>query len=101
VTTILRTLLLVAAMSGLVVAGGLSNAPAMQKDKDKGKVGTVEVYKDKAGEFRFRVKDLDGKVIAMTTRGYATKAECLKTLDLVKSTLNNAKVMEVKDDDKK
>jgi uncharacterized protein YegP (UPF0339 family) len=99
VTTILRAVLLVAAMGGLIVAGGLSPAPAVQKDKAK--VGTVEVYKDKAGEFRFRVKDTDGKVIAMPTRGYETKAECLKTLELVKNTLNNAKVTEVKEDDKK
>ncbi len=101
-----RGLLLGALMAGLLLAGGLGTAPALQKDKKDAKdakVGTVEVYKDKAGEYRFRVTDADGKVIAMPPRGHDTKEECLKAIDLVRETLNKAKVTEVKEakDDKK
>lgn len=60
------------------------------------KAGTIEVYKAKDG-YRFRIKDADGKTVAMPTKGYDEKEDCLKALDFVKTTLNNAKPTEVKD----
>jgi uncharacterized protein YegP (UPF0339 family) len=39
--------------------------------------GTFEIYKDKAGEFRFRLKAADGQVI-VTVRGYKTKASAIE-----------------------
>jgi uncharacterized protein YegP (UPF0339 family) len=60
------------------------------------KAGTVEVYKAKDG-YRFRVKDLDGKTVAMPTKGYETKEECLKTLEFISATLIQAKPTEVKE----
>jgi uncharacterized protein YegP (UPF0339 family) len=90
-------------MAGLLVAGGVGTATAVQKGKDTKakdakdvKAGTVEVFEDKAGEFRFRVKDADGKTVAMSTKGYDKKEDAVKALDFVKSTLNSAKVTEVK-----
>jgi len=35
-----------------------------------------EVYKDAAGEFRFRLKAPNGEIIAVS-EGYTTKANCL------------------------
>jgi uncharacterized protein YegP (UPF0339 family) len=98
-THLMRGLVLVVGMSGLVLAGG-GFIPAPAQDKKDTKTGTVEIYKDKSGEYRFRIKDADGKVIAMTPKGYDTKEECHKALDLVKATLNTAKVIEVKEDKK-
>ncbi|HEY2910817.1 MAG TPA: hypothetical protein VGI99_11260 [Gemmataceae bacterium] len=60
------------------------------------KAGTVEIYKAKDG-FRYRIKNPEGKVIAMPPKGYADKAECQKVLDIVKATLNSAKPTESKD----
>jgi uncharacterized protein YegP (UPF0339 family) len=60
------------------------------------KVGTIEVYKAKDG-YRFRIKDTDGKTVAMPPKGYDEKDECLKTLDFIKATLNNVKPADVKD----
>ena len=105
---LVRALLLVAGMTGLLYAGaGLSASPAQDKKVDSkkdtkaaDKGGTVEIHKDQAGDYRFRIKDADGKVVAMSTKGYETKDECHKALDFVKATLNAAKVTEAKDEKK-
>jgi uncharacterized protein YegP (UPF0339 family) len=106
-TKLVRALFLIAGMTALVLAGtALPTAPAQDKKDTKvdpkkdAKVGTVEIYKDRAGDFRFRIKDADGKVIAMPPKGYDTKEECQKVLDLIKATLNTTKTVEVKDDKK-
>ena len=41
-----------------------------------------EVYKDKAGEFRFRLKAKNGEIIA-TGEGYKAKASCLNGIDSI------------------
>ena len=105
---IVRALLLWVGISGMIIAsGGFPSAPAQEK-KDKkdakdakaAKAGTIEIYKDRAGDFRFRVKDADGKVVAMPPSGYETKEECQKALDFIKTTLNTVKPTEVKDEKK-
>ena len=42
-----------------------------------------EVYVDKAGEFRFRLKARNGEIIA-TGEGYKAKASCLKGIDSIR-----------------
>ncbi|MCM1164450.1 MAG: YegP family protein [Lachnospiraceae bacterium] len=42
-----------------------------------------EVYKDKAGEFRFRLKAKNGKIIAVG-EGYKTKASCLNGIESIR-----------------
>jgi uncharacterized protein YegP (UPF0339 family) len=42
-----------------------------------------EVYKDKAQEFRFRLKAANGEIIA-TSEGYKAKDGCMKGIDSVK-----------------
>src|SRR4051812_19997497 len=91
----------------LFVAGGPDPAfgqakgkttPTTKKEERKveAKAGTVEVHKAKDG-YRFRVKDADGKTVAMCTKGYEEKADCLKALDFVKATLAQARPTEVKE----
>ena len=43
-----------------------------------------ELYQDKAGEFRFRLKAANGQVIA-TSEGYKTKASCLNGIESVRT----------------
>ena len=50
-----------------------------------------EVYKDKAGEFRFRLKAGNGEIIAIS-EGYTTKASCLKGIESVKANAAGAVV---------
>ena len=52
-----------------------------------------EVYQDKAGEFRFRLKATNGQVIA-TGEGYKAKASCLNGIDSVKNNAPDAEIVE-------
>ena len=109
---IARVLLLVAGMTGLVLAvGRVPMAPAQEKkekeeEKEKEasgkayKAGTAEVYKDKAGEYQFRIKGADGKVLAVSPKGYATREACHDALGVIRATLNAGPVTDIKDDDK-
>ena len=45
--------------------------------------GTFEVYRDAAGEYRFRLKAGNNEVIAVS-EGYKSKAACLKGIESVK-----------------
>lgn len=53
-----------------------------------------EVYKDKAGEFRFRLKATNGQTIA-TGEAYTTKAACLNGIESVKKNAPDAEIVEV------
>ena len=52
-----------------------------------------ELYQDKAGEYRFRLKARNGKVIA-TSEGYVTKAACENGIDSVKTNAAEAETVE-------
>lgn len=62
-----------------------------------GKLGTIEIYEDASGKYRYRIKDEDDKVIAMPPRGYEKKEDVQRVLGLLKETLNGVKPTEVKD----
>ncbi|MBO4860063.1 MAG: YegP family protein, partial [Clostridia bacterium] len=50
---------------------------------EKAKHPKFEMYTDKAGEFRFRLKATNGQVIAVS-EGYAAKASCLNGVESVR-----------------
>ena len=52
-----------------------------------------EVYKDKAGEFRFRLKARNGQIIA-TGEGYKAKASCLNGIESIKKNAPEAEIVE-------
>lgn len=48
---------------------------------------TVEIYKDKKGEFRWRIVSLSGEIIGASCEGYSSKQSCennLKTITNLK-----------------
>ena len=53
-----------------------------------------EVYTDKAGEFRFRLKATNGQIIAVS-EGYKAKAGCVNGIESVKKNAPDAPVEEV------
>ena len=57
--------------------------------------GKFEVFTDKAGEFRFRLKAPNGEIIAVG-EGYSSKASCLNGIESVKKNAPTAPVIEVK-----
>ena len=52
-----------------------------------------EVYADKAGEFRFRLKATNGQVIAVS-EGYKALASCLNGVESVKKNAPEAPIVE-------
>ena len=50
-----------------------------------------EMYTDKAGEFRFRLKATNGQVIAVS-EGYKAKASCLNGVESVKKNAADGKI---------
>lgn len=52
-----------------------------------------EVYKDKAGEFRFRLKAANGEII-LTGESYKAKAGCLKGIESIRRNAAESPVVE-------
>ncbi|MDR0284986.1 MAG: YegP family protein [Propionibacteriaceae bacterium] len=56
--------------------------------------GTFEVYEDKAGKFRFRLKAGNQQVVAVG-EAYETKSSALKGCEAVQRAAEGAKIVEV------
>ena len=63
-------------------------------DYKKEEVPKFEVYKDKAGEFRFRLKAGNGEIIA-ASEGYKAKSGCLNGIESVQNNADWSEVQEV------
>ncbi len=55
-----------------------------------------EMYLDKAGEYRFRLKARNGEIIGVS-EGYKTKASCLNGIDSVKRNAPEADIIKLED----
>ncbi|MBR3553707.1 MAG: YegP family protein [Clostridia bacterium] len=53
-----------------------------------------EMYVDKAGEYRFRLKARNGEIIA-TSEGYKAKASCINGIESVKKNAPDAEIVKV------
>lgn len=60
---------------------------------EKQKNPKFEIFKDKAGEFRFRLKAANGEIIA-ASQGYASLKNCLAGIESVKNNAPEAKIVE-------
>jgi uncharacterized protein len=99
-------------MPGAVHTEALTAAPACRKDSrlivDSGTVrdhqadhlpevasmaGKFEVYEDRAGKFRFRLKASNGQVVA-TGEAYETRAAAKKGCESVQKAADGAPVVE-------
>lgn len=79
-------------MAMLVLANqSIQNVSAQAKKSPAGL--TVEVYKDNAGEFRFRIKEGD-TILASSGKGYETKDEVTKVINNLKSHMSSAKIVD-------
>ena len=52
-----------------------------------------EMYQDKAGEYRFRLKARNGEIIAVS-EGYTAKAGCLNGIESVAKNAGEAEIVE-------
>ena len=60
---------------------------------EKAKCPKFEMYVDKAGEFRFRLKATNGQVIAVS-EGYVAKKSCENGIESVKKNAVDAPIVE-------
>lgn len=58
--------------------------------------GKFEVYQDKGGDWRFRLKAGNGEVVA-TGQGYASKSGVMNGIDSVRRNAADAEVVEIED----
>ncbi|PJZ43855.1 YegP family protein [Leptospira brenneri] len=52
-----------------------------------------EIYKDKSGEFRFRLKAGNGEIIA-SSEGYSSKQACENGINSVKNNAGSAEIVD-------
>jgi len=57
--------------------------------------GTFEVYKDKAGKFRFRLKASNGQIVA-SGEAYESMSNAKEGCEAVQRAANGAKIVEAK-----
>jgi uncharacterized protein YegP (UPF0339 family) len=60
--------------------------------------GTFELYQDKAGKYRFRLKASNGQVVA-ASQAYESKASAINGIESVKNSSVDAPTVEVSGDD--
>ncbi len=48
-----------------------------------------QMYKDGAGEWRWRFRAANHETIAMSSEGYVYRNDCRRSIDLVKSSANS------------
>ena len=65
---------------------------------EKVKHPKFEIYLDKAGEFRFRLKATNGEIIAVS-EGYKQMASCKNGIESVKKNAADAQIVEERADD--
>jgi uncharacterized protein YegP (UPF0339 family) len=58
--------------------------------------GKFEVYQDKKGAYRFRLKAANGQIIA-TGQSYKSKESCLHGIESVKKNAADAKIEEIEE----
>lgn len=58
-----------------------------------------QIYKDKAGEYRWRLRAGNHETIATGGEGYKTKASCEHGIELVKRDAASAEVVELEEQD--
>ena len=63
-----------------------------KKDKAPATAAVFEMYKDRGGVFRFRLKDAEGNLLAISGKGYDKKADCQAAIDAIKKDAAKAKV---------
>ena len=53
-----------------------------------------QLYKDRKGEYRWRLRARNGEIIADSNEGYSTKASCKHGIELVQQQAASAEVVD-------
>ncbi len=97
-TAVYRMFLLLALVGFLALAGSHFAVGQAKKDKRKPKDSappvsagraTFQLYKDRGGKFRFRLKQGD-KTLCISGVGFKDKADCKKVIDAIRREASRA-----------
>ena len=81
--------------SGIASVKKNAGAPVEDQTRDETlKHPKYELYKDKAGEYRFRLKAANGQTIAVS-EGYTTRSACLNGVESVQRSSVGAEIKEI------
>jgi uncharacterized protein YegP (UPF0339 family) len=58
----------------------------------------VQFYRDKKGEWRWRVKSENNKVLGMSSESYKNLGDCKKGFKRIKWSISLAEIIEYRDD---
>src|SRR5262245_57087731 len=102
-----KSILYAIPVAGLLMIATLGDTSAQQPAQKKGsKTAPVpamathfEVYEDKGGSFRFRLKRGDD-TLAIASKGYDSKADVRKVIETIQKEAARAKITEAAKDDK-
>ena len=67
--------------------------------KEVNAVTKFQLYKDRKGEYRWRLRARNGEIIADSNEGYSSKASCKHGIDLVKEQAASASVEDQTEED--
>jgi uncharacterized protein YegP (UPF0339 family) len=90
-----RFVVLLTFVGALVAGATLLRAPTARAAADERARAKFEVYKDRAGEFRWRLKAQNTQVLATSGDGYKTKRDCMSGIESVKRAAAEAPVEDV------
>ena len=83
------------AVASAAVFTGIGAFPETRaQEKKAGATLTFEVFKDVKGEFRWRLKATNSKIIADSGEGYKAKADCLNGIKLIQEGAAKATIDE-------
>ena len=88
---VLTTLFTWAVIGGAATVLRTSAAPSAAAGDEK-VMAKFEVYKDKACEFRWRLRATNTQILATSGDGYAAKRDCLHAIDSIKHAVANAPI---------
>jgi uncharacterized protein YegP (UPF0339 family) len=75
------------------IAGGLAATSGMARGAPAAGM-TFEVYKDRAGEFRWRLKASNGQIVAASGQGYKAKADLKHAIEQIQKQAASARIEE-------
>lgn len=82
----------------LVFVGAPKKAQARPVADDKLK---FEIYEDKGGDTRWRLKSANGKILATSGQGYKAKGDCKKAVENIKANADGKLKFEIYEDTSK
>lgn len=69
-----------------------------QAEQKTPKLPKIKVYRDKAGQYRWRLVGSNGKIMADSAEGYVTKHNCNQAIQRFVNAAPNAPIVEAAED---